>query len=414
MAFPSFRRKRAPETEERSFGQSSNTIPSWAEVSGGHGYTPVPVTRDTAIGLPAVGRAISLVAETIASLPLEVYEGKRANKRLRDDTWQYGLLSELPGLGDFTPFDLFSDIAACIEASGNAFVQKVKAANRVISLIVIDPARVEVYRDGGEKRFRVWPEDGKPQEYGTGSIIHIRGFTVNGSDVGLSPISQHRQRIGFVSAQEQYLGRFYGQGVGKRIALEIPGQPTADQLKMMLSTFAANNAGLAQSHLPAALINGAKAIDVGMSLEDAQYVESEKLNLIQAAHIFKIPPKFLTGEGDLTEWDFIALHQVGIAPRLRRIALALHTDADLFPDRKLYPEFDVRELVRTDAKTKAMVEHTQIQDGSKLIDEARAERGEGPLPPMPADPEQEPGKVPQLTPVGGAPNPLSVDMGNGN
>jgi phage portal protein BeeE len=183
---------------------------------------------------------------------------------------------------------------------------------------------------------------------------------------------------------------------------------------VMLGTFAANNAGLAQSHLPAAVINGTKIVDVGMSLEDAQYVESEKLNLIQAAHIFKIPPKFLTGEGDLTEWDFIALHQVGIAPRLRRIALALHTDADLFPDRSLYPEFDVRELVRTDAKTKAMVEHTQIQDGSKLIDEARAERGEGPLPPMPADPEQEPGKVPQLTPVGGAPNPLSVDTGNGN
>jgi HK97 family phage portal protein len=414
MAFLSFRRKRAPETEERSFGQSANTVPSWAEASGGHGYTPVPVTRDTAIGLPAVSRAISLVSETIASLPLQVYEGKRADKRLRDDTWQYGLLSELPGLGDFTPFDLFSDIAACVESSGNAFVQKVKAAGRVIALIVIDPARVEVYRDNGEKRFRVWPEDGKQQEYGTGSIIHIRGFTVNGSDVGLSPISQHRQRIGFVSAQEQYLGRFYGQGVGKRIALEIPGQPTADQLRTMLGTFAANNAGLVSSHLPAAVINGTKIIDVGMSLEDAQYVESEKLNLIQAAHIFKIPPKFLTGEGDLTEWDFIALHQVGIAPRLRRIALALHTDADLFPDRKLYPEFDVRELVRTDAKTKAMVEHTQIQDGSKLIDEARAERGEGPLPPIPADPAMEPGKVPQLTPVGGAPNPLAVDIGNGD
>jgi HK97 family phage portal protein len=412
MAFPSFLRKRAHKTEERALFQSSNTVPTWAETSGGYGYSPVPVTRDTAIGLPAVSRAISLVSETIASLPLQVYEGKRADKRLRDDTWQYGLLSELPGLGDFTPFDLFSDISACVEASGNAFVQKVKAAGQVVALIVIDPARVEVYRDGGEKRFRVWPENGKQQEYGSGTIIHIRGFTVNGSDVGLSPISQHRQRIGFVSAQEQYLGRFYGQGVGKRIALEIPGQPTADQLRVMLGTFASNNAGLAQSHLPAAVINGTKIVDVGMSLEDAQYVESEKLNLIQAAHIFKIPPKFLTGAGDLTEWDFIALHQVGIAPRLRRIALALHTDADLFPDRRLYPEFDVRELVRTDAKTKAMVEHTQIQDGSKLIDEARAERGEAPLPPIPADPAAEPGKVPQLTPVGGAPNPVDLDIGD--
>lgn len=412
MAFPSFLRRRSPGSEERALFQEANRIPSWNEVSSGYGYSPVPVTRDSAIGLPAVGRAISLVAETIASLPLRVYQGFDADKRLRRDVWQHGLLNEMPGMGDFTAFDLISDIAACVEASGNAFVQKVKAAGQVVALIVIDPARVEVYRENGEKRFRMFDEQGRQQIYGTGTILHIRGFTVNGSDLGLSPISQHRQRIGSASAQEQYVGRFYGQGVGKKVALQFPGPVTPDQLKMALGTFAANNSGLAQSHYPAVVTNGAQVVDIGVSLDDAQYVESEKMNLVQVAHIFKLPPKFLTGEGDLNEWDFISLHQVGLAPRLKRIAQAFHTDADIFPDRALYPEFDVRELVRTDAKTKSMVEHQQIQDGSKLIDEARAERGEAPLPPIPDDPAATPGKVPQLTPVGGAPNPDPVKFGD--
>jgi HK97 family phage portal protein len=398
-----FTRKRA-DVEERDLFSGSDRIPSWAEVSGGYGYSPVNVTRDSAIGLPAVGRAISLVSELVASLPLEVYEGRGADQKLRDDSWQYDLLDGLPGMGDFSAFDFKADIAACLEASGNAFVQKVKAAGRVVALIVIDPQKVEVYRDKGEKRFRLFGDEVEADEYGTGTILHIRGFTVKGSDVGLSPISQHRQRVGFISAQEQYISRFYGQGVGKRVAIQVPGSPTKDQAKMMVETFAAQKSGLANAHLPALLVNGATISDIGLSMEDAQYVESEKLNLLQAAHIFKIPPKFLTDEGDLTEWDFINLNTVSMAPRLARIERALHSDPDLFPERKMYPKFKASELARTDAKTQAMVEHMQIQDGTLLKDEARALRGLPPLK-MPADPEANPGMVPLATPVGGAPNP---------
>lgn len=407
--FPLFSRSRKAEVEARAFEDSKTRPPSWAEVSG-YSYSPVLVTRDTAMGLPAVGRAISLVSETIANLPIQVFEGRGANKRLREDTWQFRLLSELPGMGDFTIFDFISDLNACLEASGNAFVQKVKAGGEVVALIIIDPNRVRVGRDGGEKRFEVFDTDGKMQRYSSSTILHVRGFTVSGADIGLSPISLHRMKIGQMVASDEYIARFYGQGMGKKVAIEVPGQLKKDDAQDMKDTFVANHSGLANSHLPAVLQNGAKLSDFGMTLEDAQYAESEKLNLVQAAHIFKLPPKFLTGEGDLTEWDFIALHQIGLAPRMRRILTAFHSDADLFPDRRLYPEFEVRELVRTDAKTKAEVEHLQIQDGSKLVDEARAERGEGPLPAIPDDPAQTPGMVPQLTPVGGAPNP-NADAG---
>jgi HK97 family phage portal protein len=391
--------------EARDVFSSKDTSPQVSEAWRAYGYSAIPVTRDTAIGLPAVGRAVTLIAETIASLPLLVYQGMGAEKRLRDDTWQYRLFNELPGAGDFSPFDFISDIAACIETCGNAFVQKVKAAGEVIALLVIDPQRVEVGRVNGEKRFRMFDMEGRVQTLTASTILHIRGFTVDGSDLGLSPITLHRQRLGFIGAQEQYLGRFYGQGVGKRIGIEVPGPLQPDEAKRIVDSVVASKAGIENSHLPLITTNNARIVDVGLSLEDAQYVESEKINLVQAAHIHRIPPKFLTGEGDLSEWDFIALHQVSVAPRLRRIVKALHTDPDLFPDRKLYPEFDVRELARTDAKTKAEVEHMQIQDGTLLKDEARADRGQPPLPPIPEDPTQQPGMVPLLTPTGAGANP---------
>src|SRR3954465_9007247 len=140
MARLAFWRKDSPTGEERSLAWPDNTRPlPWDQVSMGQGYTPMPITTANAVGLPAVSAAIRLVAETIASLPLVVYQGFEADKRVAQDSWQYGLLHELPGLGDFTPFDFIADVAGSVEASGNAFIQKVKAANRIVALIVIDP-----------------------------------------------------------------------------------------------------------------------------------------------------------------------------------------------------------------------------------------------------------------------------------
>jgi len=411
MARFSFRRKERE--EERSLAWPDNTRPpTWDMVSAGGGYTPMPITTDSAVGLPAVSAAIRLVAEITASLPLIVYSGFEAEKRVAQDSWQYGLLHELPGMGDFTPFDFVADVAASLEASGNAFIQKVKGAGRVVALIVMDPARVEVRRENGAKTFTVWNANGTKENYTTSTVLHIRGFTLNGSDCGLSPIAIHRRKLGAVMARDEFEGRFFGQGTNVGIALSVPGNPTAEEQREMLRRWTANHQGLANSHLPIMLTNGATATRIGMNLQDAQFVESERLNLTQVANIFRLPATWLGAENSAlsTEQETLKLY-MALLPRLRRIEAALRADPDLFPDRDLYPEFDTSHLIRTDAKTAAEVEHLQVQDGTLLKDEARAKRGQAPLPPIPDDPTQEPGKVPLLTPTGAAPNPQDVSGG---
>lgn len=403
------RRSSEPEAQEqRSLGwQDNSKPPSWNEMSFGGGYSPMPVTVESAYGLPAVAAAIRLVAETIASLPLVVYDGFDADKRRATDSWQYGLLHELPGLGDFTPFDFIADVSACVEASGNAFIQKVKAAGQIIALIVIDPARVEVKREQGEKFFLVRNSQGRQERHTVSGILHVRGFTMTGSDYGLSPIAVHRRKLGAVMARDEFEGRFFGQGMHMGVAVQFPEKVSEDDQKNFLRRWIRNHSGLGNAHLPVMLTEGATLEKLGMNLADAQYVESEKLNLVQVANIFRLPPSWLGAEpprNTTSEQELLRLY-MSILPRLRRIELAFRSDADLFPDRSLYCEFETNELVRTDAKTAAEVEHMRVQDGTLLVDEARAARGMGPLPPIPDDPTQEPGMVPQLTPVGGAANP---------
>ena len=99
-----------------------------------------------------------------------------------------------------------------------------------------------------------------------------------------------------------------------------------------------------------------------------------------------------------TEEDSLRFINFALLPRLRRIERAFAADADLYPeDSALYPEFHLDEFLRADAGTRAEIQHKQLQTGVLLVDEARADMG---LPPLPDGM----GQIPQITPVGGAPN----------
>jgi HK97 family phage portal protein len=340
--------------ELRDIFTNGTRVPAWSTMMAGQTYSAVNVTLANAVGLPAVGAAIRLLAETISQLPLNVYRGQGADKRLADQTWQYRLLNYLPGAGDFSPFDLISDIVASIETTGNAFVHKVKAQGnpdlppQVIALIVIDPARVQVRRETGEKIFEVRDDKGNKQEYSAADILHVRGFTINGADLGLSPISLHRQKLGSIIAQDEWLARHYGQGTHYGGAIQLPEgvQLTPDQAQQLSEQWQRQQAGLANAGKPLVLQNGATYEKTSMSMTDSQFVESAQLGLIEVANIFRIPPSFLghTGEGRAQpfEQDNIRFYTLSIQPRLRRIELAFRSDPDLFPQISLYPEFDTR------------------------------------------------------------------------
>jgi HK97 family phage portal protein len=136
-------------------------------------------------------------------------------------------------------------------------------------------------------------------------------------------------------------------------------------------------------------------------MADAQYVEGAKLRVEDIARIFRVPRAVLNaGErGENIEQETRRFLTFGMHTRLERIESAFLADPDFFAGTSLYPEFNDEDIIQIDAATRASVRHQDVQSGVLLPDEARADVGRPPLP-------NGAGKVPQLTPVGGAPNPV--------
>lgn len=391
------------------FGSTTPPAPSafgsWLSKTGEY------VTPERAAGLPAVLNAIRLVAETTGRLPLRVYSGTQAQRRMQEKSWQWRLLHDRPN-DERSPFDFWQDVSACVETSGNAYLLKVKDRGQVIRLYLIPPRIVNVRRDirTGELQYVITQRsDDRREDAQTltrSEVIHVRGITLDGADVGLSPIAVARDMIGASTARYDYEGEFFRNSASPGGAIKIPENVNREKARQIVAIWKQHHQGVVNAGNPAVLSGGADWQRFGLSLEDAQFIEAHAHSISDVARIFSVPASLLQAKDRKpTEDEARAFLNFGLYARLTRIASALRSDPDLFPDSSLYPEFYAGDFVRGDAMTMADIYHKLTQVGILVPDEPRAELGYQPLP-------DGKGQIPQITPVGGAPNPPAA-TGNG-
>lgn len=366
--------------------------PSWKEFSSWDSWSGARVTRDSAIGLPAAADAIRRIAETVAMVPMLVWQGDPVERERARQSWQWELLHESPN-PEQSPFDFKQDIATSIESTGDAFIWKLKVfARRVEALYVLDPATITVRRNNANRKVFDVTVDGKTSTFGPQSILHIRGWSHRpGSDRGTSPITLHRHSLGSALALSEFEGRFFRNGAAPSGVISQPGDYKEENLLRYRDQWDERHAGIANAGRPIILYNGATWETMGISLQDAQFVESKGFNTSEIARIFRVDPKNLTGEIDMEKFL-----KVDLAPRLSRIESALRSDRDLFGgEDDLFPEFLADAVLRPDIKTRYEAYRLARQGGWQTANEIRAREN---LPALPGGDEL------QQTPVGGAPN----------
>jgi HK97 family phage portal protein len=363
----------------------------------GGGVVPLGQT----VGLPAVGAAIRLYSATVASLPLNVFEGEDDEKTKRPESWQHRLF-EFPN-DEVSRFSFYWDIESGLESCGNAFIYKARMTRRkqVGALSILQPQNMTVKRDfetneliyewwNGRERIKIPRDD----------VLHIRGDTLGGGDIGYSPLQVHRYSLMTQLQREQFEGKHFQNDARPGVALMFPQGVTEDQARTWADAWDARHQGAANRGRTGVLGGGADLKTFPINLEEQQWVESQKFSVQDVARMYGIPAALLEeGDHSTSEEESLRWLKFGLGPRLVRIQKAFKYDRDLFGrDTPLYPEFFVDDFLRSDAVSMAQVQKEKVQSGIWLVDEARAKDG---MPPL-ADGA---GQVPQLTPVGGAPNP---------
>jgi HK97 family phage portal protein len=324
----------------------------------------IAVTATTALGLPAFGMGVRVIARNVGTLPLVTYEGDDEDRRRARDHPTYELLRRRPNPAMVSSV-CWTTLVRHMVGWGQGFlgVDRVhgRGGDRVAGLWPIPPEKVIVETKGGEKRFKVMTGRG-PVEYSADDVVHVLLDSHDGY-VGISPITQHRQALGYELALQRYGSKSIGGRAVPAGYLKVKGK-LADKapLRREWENLYKDSA---LAHKIAVLDDEAEFKGLTIPLVDAQFIEQRRYGLIQFAQILTLPVHKLQGStGDSLTYNTREGNQLefleALRPYMVGIEDALNARDDLLPDGR-YCEFLPEALLRVEAKTRAEIH--QIETG---------------------------------------------------
>jgi len=272
-----------------------------------------PVNETTAMQMTAVYSCVRILSEAVAGLPLNVYRYNNTGgkeKALKHPL--YRLLHDEPN-PEMTSFAFRETLMSHLLLWGNAYAQVIRnARGEVIALYPLMPDKMTVDRDNNGRLFYLYQrgaEDAKA--VGTdrrvylppSDVLHIPGLGFDGL-IGYSPIAMAKNAIGLAIATEEYGAKFFANGAAPSGVLEHPG--TIKDPQRVRDSWNAAYQGSSNAHKIAVLEEGMKYTPIGISPEQAQFLETRKFQINEIARIFRVPPHMLA---DLEKSSFSNIEQ---------------------------------------------------------------------------------------------------------
>lgn len=335
------------------------------------------VNERTAMQTSVVYACIRILAESIASLPLHVYERTPdGGKEIRPEHPLYILLHDEPN-PEMTSFVFRETLMSHLLLWGNAYSQIIRNGKGYpVALYPMLPDRMSVDRNSAGELVYTYQSDKGAINLNRDSVLHIPGLGFDGL-IGYSPIAMAKNAIGMALATEEYGAAFFANGANPGGVLEHPGVvKDRDRLReSWQSQFSGANA-----HKVAVLEEGLKFHQMSIPPEQAQFLETRKFQINEIARIFRVPPHMV---GDLEKSSFNNIEQQSLEyvkytldPWVIRWEQSLQRSLIMPGEKsKLYIKFNLDGLLRGDYHTRMMGYSTGIQNGFLSVNDVRGLEG---------------------------------------
>jgi HK97 family phage portal protein len=328
------------------------------------------INSETAFQVNAIFSAVSLISDTISTLPLDAYvrsDGERVAMRPRP-TWV-----TKPDV-DTTREAFYGAIIVSLLLDGNAFVRVYTQNGQIVNLNVLNPAKVTIKRNGlGRVQFVV---EGEKAPLTTDDIIFIPDVVRPGSLRGISRVEALKDNFGLAMALENYAARFFGQGATTQGIIEFPGEMTYEQAQQLQQSFDARHKGWRYAHKTGILYNGAQYKATNVPNDQAQFLDSRRMAVEDVARAFNIPPNLMGLPGTTSyasvEQNNLAWVTHCIRPIVQKIENALSVLLALSPNgQNAFLRFNIDGLLRADINSRMTAYSTGLQAGFLTINDVR-------------------------------------------
>lgn len=260
-------------------------------ILGGETAAGVAVNETTALGVGAVVACVQILAVMTAKLPIYLYRSSKSGPVEIEKHPAIKLLSGVPS-ALHTNFELRSLMQTGIGLGGNGYARVYRdAAYQPRAMQWLKPCDVKpnlISRPNGESWVR-YEVAGQSETLTRADIVHVRSPLCLDGIRGMSPVRMLRESIGTSLSQTSKAGSLMRNGAHFPGYLVSPAAMKKEQVDDLRAEWERTTTGASAGRPP--ILNGNLDFKQtnGMSMVDAQFVESRRMELHEIARHYGIP-----------------------------------------------------------------------------------------------------------------------------
>jgi len=337
------------------------------------------VNSDTAFQINAIYSAVSLISDTISTLPVDAFI--RRDGALRPIRPRPAWVTK-PDV-DTTKEGFYGAVIVSLLLDGNAFIRVYSnRQGEIVNMVVLNPYDVEIKRNGlGRMMFEV---KGEKKMLSAEDIVFIPDVVRPGQVRGISRVEALKENFGLAMALENYAARFFGQGTQTSGIIEFPGNLTAEQAKQLAEGFDARHRGWKKGHKTGVLSGGASFKSTNVPNDQAQFIDSRRMAVEDVARAFNIPPHLLGLPGTNSYASVEQNNLAWVTHCLRPIVQKLESGLSPLLERSNLPaepflRFNLDNLLRADINSRMTAYSVGIQSGFLTTNDVRLKEDLAPI-----------------------------------
>jgi len=338
---------------------TSKDLDLWLRYGGVENDAGVTVNAKTAMECQAVWTAVNMLSGLLAQLPRNVMRINGDTREIASEHPLQAIISSHGKPNDFQNGFNFLEYAishCCL--SGNAFFFKNSVRGQLRELLPIPVDNVTVKQD---ERYNIIYDvispQGEMRSYTRRDVFHLMGRSENGF-VGDNVVHKMRNNIGLAIAQEKSAALMFKNGLSASGVFRTDNKISDNAFDRLKEQIQSMYSGLDNFHKPLLLEGGLSWQQMSQTAEQAQLLDSRKLQRSIVASIWNIPSHMV---GDLEKATFSNIENLArqfvdyvLMQWIRRIEEAINSQLLSDRDRREYQiKFNVDGLLRGDIKTRS-------------------------------------------------------------
>ena len=337
----------------------------------------------TAIQSSAVYSCVSLISDSIATMPVKTF---RKTQDFREPINNPLYLDAVNGMPN-PETDLFTWLhrtvnSLCLYGNSYWLITSRDRNGFPSEVYNLHPDDVDIARKKGTAVYSFNGQDFNRYTSMTpaGEIVHIKNFE-QGSDKGLSPIEAGAEAIGSALAQDEFAGRFFSNGAVLSGVIEMDTSPTEEALRIFKQSFEKKHMGAKKSHRIGVLTEGAKWKPLALNHEQMQFLQSRKYNKNEICGLFRVP-SYLIGDlsdttklGSSIEEQNRVFYELTLLPYINRVEQAI----TMMLPRNQFARIDVSGLLRANISARYQAYNLGRNAGFLSVNEIRAKEDLAPV-----------------------------------